>query len=94
MPKRDGTGPMGTGAITGRGFGPCAGNSYTQRSEHYGRGRGHGYGRGQNRACGRGFGRGFYMDQPAETNRKEVLEAQKSNLQRRLEVINDELEKL
>jgi hypothetical protein len=34
------------------------------------------------------------MDQPAETNRKEVLEAQKSNLQRRLEVIDDELEKL
>lgn len=86
---------MGTGAMTGRGFGPCANNSYTQGSEYYGRGCGHGYGRGQkHRACGRGFGRRFYMDQPVETNRKEVLEAQKNDLQRRLEIIDDELEKL
>ena len=42
MPQRDGTGPMGQGPLTGRGFGPCEG------TRPFGRGRG----------FGRGFGRG------------------------------------
>lgn len=36
MPRRDGTGPMGMGPMTGRGFGPCCGG--------YGWGRGFGRG--------------------------------------------------
>ena len=43
MPNRDQTGPIGTGPLTGKGFGPCGG----------GRSLGRGFG------CGRGFGRGL-----------------------------------
>jgi len=40
MPRQDGTGPLGQGAVTGRGLGPC----------------GSGMRRGFGRGCGRGFG--------------------------------------
>ena len=43
MPAQNGTGPLGQGAMTGRGLGPC----------------GSGMRRGFGRGCGRGFGRGF-----------------------------------
>jgi hypothetical protein len=49
MPRRDGTGPMGQGAMTGRGLGVCTGVNAG--------GAGYGLGRGQGR--GRGFGMGF-----------------------------------
>jgi len=57
MPRRDGTGPDGEGARTGRGLGPCSNNqSETNRGQGLGRGRGlrHGRngvkkGRGRNR---------------------------------------------
>ena len=48
MPGLDGTGPMGRGAMTGRGMGNCQGNN-TQRL-------GVGYGKGM--GCGRGNGMG------------------------------------
>lgn len=38
MPRRDGTGPMGQGPLTGRGLGPCA------RGSAFGRGMGRGFG--------------------------------------------------
>jgi len=51
MPGRDGTGPMGRGAITGKGLGICAmGNAVK-----YGAGLGLGLGLGL--GCRRGFGR-------------------------------------
>ena len=40
MPRQDGTGPLGQGALTGRGLGPCGG----------------GMRRGFGRSCGRGVG--------------------------------------
>ena len=43
MPGRDGTGPLGNGAMTGRRLGRCGNRSFS-----YGRGMG----------CGRGYGRG------------------------------------
>ena len=43
MPKFDGTGPLGQGPRTGRGFGPCSG--------------GMGYGRGFGGGFGMGYGR-------------------------------------
>ncbi len=49
MPGLDGTGPMGQGAMTGRGMGNCQGNSNMQRL-------GVGYGKGV--GCGRGNGMG------------------------------------
>ena len=56
MPRKDGTGPNGMGPMTGRGYGPCAGDDVP--GYEYGRGRGGGFGyRGGGR--GRGFGGGF-----------------------------------
>lgn len=96
MPRRDGTGPMGAGPMTGRGFGPCAadramGNRAGLGMGYgYGRGRGCGYGRGY----GRGFGRGFAEQLPAAPGRKEMLEAQKSSLQDQLAFIEQQLDEL
>lgn len=53
MPRRDGTGPMGAGSMTGRGLGLCTGANVVK----YGAGLGMGLGLGL--ACRRGFGRGF-----------------------------------
>ena len=53
MPGGDRTGPMGAGAMTGRGAGFCAGYN-TPGYMNPGAGRGAGFGRG-----GGGFGRGF-----------------------------------
>ncbi len=55
MPGRDGTGPMGAGAMTGRGMGLCTtvpGNAGS------GFGFGKGQGLGRRLGCGRGYGRG------------------------------------
>ena len=53
MPRRDGTGPMGAGPMTGRGRGICPGHRAKQDRPD----RGFGFGR---RAAGRrGLGRGF-----------------------------------
>ena len=43
MPRRDGTGPMGQGSMTGRGMGLCGGG--------FRRGMGFGRGQGQGRRC-------------------------------------------
>ena len=51
MPRRDGTGPMGAGSMTGRGLGSCTGANAVK----YGAGLGLGLGLGL--ACRRGFGR-------------------------------------
>ena len=53
MPGFDGTGPVGEGPGTGRGFGPCVGNR-----PRLGGFRGSGYGRGIGRGAGGGPGRG------------------------------------
>lgn len=62
MPNRDRTGPMGEGARTGRGLGPCGGNTEVGPRPGFGIGRGggrfgRGFGRGVIGAAGRGFGR-------------------------------------
>lgn len=36
MPRRDGTGPMGQGAIMGKGMGICNGADYTQYGYGFG----------------------------------------------------------
>ena len=60
MPNRDGTGPMGQGPLTGRGFGPCCPQGRRGRSRGFGRG------------FGWGLGRGFA--QPVELTKKEQKE--------------------
>lgn len=60
MPRRDRTGPMGMGPMTGRAAGDCAGYGM-QGNITAGAGFGFqsGFGRSQNFWCGRGHGRGF-----------------------------------
>ncbi len=88
MPRRDGTGPMGAGSITGRGLGFCTGANAVK----YGAGLGMGLGLGL--ACRRGFGRGFAIDQTSSKSQKELLSEQKALLKDRLEVIDKQLEDL
>ena len=73
MPRKDGTGPMGQGKMSGRGLGFCN-KSEAQENEinpgmgrSMGQGMGQGAGRGRrsgacsnvNKRCSRGFGRGM-----------------------------------
>ena len=90
MPRRDGTGPMGRGSMTGRGLGVCTGVNAAK----FGAGLALGLGLG----CRRGFGRGFSWNTNVEQNssktKKELLQEQKDVLQSRLEVIDKQWENL
>jgi len=82
MPARDGTGPMGQGPITGRGFGPCS--------------RGFGFRRGFGRGMGRGFGYGPYA-QPVELSKdeeKKILEAELNNIETEKKEIEKRLKEM
>jgi len=92
MPRRDGTGPMGAGSMTGRGLGFCTGANAVK----YGAGPGMGLGLGlaRRRGCGRGFGRGFAVNQTSSKTQKELLNEQKTMLKDQLEAIDKQLEDL
>ncbi len=76
MPRRDGTGPIGRGAMTGRGLGLC--NSFNNPTYGYGR--------------GFGLGRGNCRRNPIHNeSSKDSLAQQKKVLEARLEEINKEL---
>ena len=88
MPGRDGTGPSGFGAITGRGLGICSGAG----AGRYGSGFGTGYGKG---LFGYGCRRGrFFNIEPSEPIEKEILSAERNFLEARLVVINKHLDKM
>ena len=73
MPRMDGTGPMGAGAMTGRGLGSCNSADVAENratpirgwwlgymrgcGRGFARGAGRGMGLGRGRGMGRGFGR-------------------------------------
>ncbi len=100
MPRRDGTGPMGYGPLTGRGFGFCNRANVSRLGLGLGLGLGWGLGRG------RGFRRRMpyypaqYIDDysagyPADARtQKELLEEEKLVLKNRLESISQQLEGL
>lgn len=92
MPGRNGTGPMGAGAMTGRGLGPCAGTGSLAK------GAGLGLGLGLGMACRRGFGRGFrrlFVDnEMSAEDCKGLLQLQKDALKNRLADIDRQLESL
>ena len=92
MPGRDGTGPLGAGAKTGRGLGPCTGAGAIK----YGAGIGLGLGLGLacRRGFRRGFGRGFFGSRASSLTPKELLQEQQSALKSRLEEIDKQLENL
>lgn len=87
MPGRDGTGPMGRGAMTGRGFGICTDVNASEYGTGFGFGRGLGLGRGFD--CRRGLGWGF-----ASKTKKEFLADQKKFLEERLNMVSKQLEEL
>lgn len=88
MPRRDATGPQGMGPLSGRGMGPCQGEARFN-NPGFGRGFGRGYNRGLNRGFGGGQGRAYRYYQPT----KEDLQLEKEDLERRLNDINNILEK-
>ena len=92
MPGRNGTGPMGAVAMTGRGLRPCAGTGKPAK------GAGLGLGLGLGMACRRGFGRGFRRfsvdNELSAEDRKGLLQLQKNALKNRLADIDRQLESL
>lgn len=95
MPRRDGTGPMGRGAMTGRGSGYCTGIGSGRYGagirRGFGRGLGLGLGLGSGYGCRRGYG-GFYPAEMTETEEIELLKEEKEILEKRLEIIKKQLE--
>lgn len=106
MPRGDGTGPAGAGAMTGRGAGLCAGNDVPGfrgglfgmgmgMGMRGGAGRGRGFwgqggGRGNRRS---GFGAGWgnaAVDAPA-VNMKDVLENRAKALEQELLAVKERL---
>ena len=83
MPGGDGTGPLGRGAMTGRGLGVCAGAAPRGFSLGYGLGLGD----------RRGFGRCMPY-RVSVAGDKELLHLQKQELQARLDLLNKQLEDL
>lgn len=90
MPRRDGTGPMGAGSMTGRGLGLCTGANAVK----YGAGLGLGLGLACRRGFGRGFGRGVAVNQNSSKTQKELLQEQRDAMKSRLDVIDKQLENL
>ncbi len=88
MPGRDGTGPMGYGTLTGRGFGGCLGAKAVPYGTGFGLGLRRGFG------CMHGFGRPLTDDQAAAPTRRELLTEQKRKLELSLEAVNKSLENL
>ncbi len=97
MPRRDGTGPRGMGAMTGRGLGPCG----NRESRGFRYGRGSSYGQGIHSGCGRGRGMGrcaYYhgdWEHPmSQETEKSFLENQKVIFKERLKSIEEKLDNL
>jgi hypothetical protein len=86
MPRGDGTGPMGRGSMTGRGMGYCV-RAFESGEASY-------IGGGIRRGSRRWFGRGCTVMNASAENKKEFLEDEKNFLQRRLESLEKELEKM
>jgi len=81
VPGRDGTGPLGQGPLTGRGFGVCSGAVPA------------GYGMGLGRRSG--FGRGLpYRTAAPVAGDRELLEMRRQVLQSRLDLVKKQLENL
>lgn len=86
MPGRDGSGPVGRGAMTGRGLGYCTG----VLAARYGVGRRLGYGMGY----GRGYRRYCVPESIGPRDQREFLEEEKELLENRLSALNKQLEKI
>ncbi len=93
MPKKDGTGPMGMGPLTGKGIGNCAGyasNQFTDRAYGCGRRTGRG-GRGfRGMACYTGTTGRHDLDEKSQLkNQESFLEKQLQSIKERLKGLDD-----
>lgn len=88
MPRRDGTGPIGCGPMSGRSLGFCTGTNgrFAGRT-------GRRFSRGFGYRCGVGFS-SFFDGEPAVMTEQEFLTKQKEVLESRLENINKQIESL
>lgn len=86
MPFRDGTGPMGAGAGTGRGMGGCFGTNLSTNAGAFGMGMRRG------RGCNHGFGYRNFVAQPSAQTRRAVLADRKQLLEQQLAAVNKSLE--
>ena len=101
MPGYDGTGPFGDGR-PGRGLGPCGRFEGVALRRGFGRGYGRGFGGGFGRGFGRGYGYRFRAGaynapynypEPVYVYSKEDLQAQKADLEKQLQWLNEQLAK-
>ncbi len=90
MPRNDGTGPMGRGAMSGKGMGVCAGANAVSFA---GQGIGVRTRLGLGLNCRRNFGRNFSTVTTAKTQ-KELLQEQKEMLESSLSAINKKLDSI
>lgn len=81
MPRKDGTGPMSAGSMTGRGMGFCTGVNACN----------YGVALGLGVNFRRGFGRNVNANQISSEIQKELLQEQRNYLQRYLENIDKQL---
>ena len=88
MPFRDGTGPMGLGAGTGRGMGGCVGTNPMAGAAPLGLG----LRRGRGCGGGRGYGYRYFSAQPSAETRRAILADQKQMLEQQLAAVNMSLE--
>lgn len=83
MPRNDGTGPMGRGAMSGIGLGVCTSANTV--------GNGGGLRLGLGLGHRRGLGRDFVTDSTVSKTQKELLQEQKDLLESRLDIISKQL---
>jgi hypothetical protein len=85
MPRRDGTGPMGQGSMTGKGFGNCLSWGIPALA---GAAMAFGFGRG--RGFGRGFARGFGFGSPSKKEELTALKEQAKSIQNRISELENQ----
>lgn len=88
MPFRDGTGPAGYGAGTGRGMGGCFGANTVANTAQFGPGMHRGRGCGH----GRGYGYRFVPAQSSAETQRAILVERKRMLEEQLAAVNKRLE--
>ena len=96
MPGRDGTGPMGQGALTGRGLGKCLAvgiPAVAGAVAAFGFGRRKGFGGGFARGFGKGLGWRAFSSQE-EQDELSILKSQAEALKENLDAIQGRIAKL
>jgi len=97
MPRGDRTGPMGSGPMTGRGMGFCAGSTgpgFMSPGPSYGFGRGRGFGREFGLGRGRGWRHLYPQATPYSTFQPFTEEQEMDALEEQAKILEDELNQL